>query len=146
MTSKKRPSWPEYFERIAEFAATRSQCHARQVGAVIVQEKHIIATGYNGVPTGIEPCQHCHRQAYEPGKGYAVCPANHAEANAIAQAAKLGVSTAGASIYCTYAPCKDCVGLLINAGIYMVFSPLLKKGSLAKELLDESKIIKGVID
>jgi len=133
-----RPSWDDYFMRIAHLAATRSQCQRRQVGAVIVREKHIIATGYNGVPSGIDPCNHCKRKAFEPGKGYAVCPANHAEANAITQAAKLGVSTLACTVYTTYAPCKDCAGLIINAGLRTLVSPEVFVGSLAGKLIRES--------
>jgi len=133
-----RPSWQEYFMSIADLAATRSQCHSVQVGTVIVRDKHIIATGYNGVPSGIDPCADCLRKECKPGKGYALCPAVHAESNAIAQAAKLGISTMGAHVYTTKAPCKDCAGLLINAGIRTLFAPPLEIGSLARKLIIES--------
>jgi len=133
-----RPDWDTYFREIAELAATRSQCHSIQVGAVIVREKHIIATGYNGVPSGIEPCAGCRRKYYNRGYGYDVCPAVHAEANAIAQAAKLGISTLGATMYCTKASCKDCIGLIINAGLRTLVAPSLKGNTLAHKLLAES--------
>jgi dCMP deaminase len=133
-----RPSWDDYFMRIAYLAATRSQCHSRQVGAVIVRERHIIATGYNGVPSGIRPCKMCKRKDCQTGKGYSVCPAVHAESNALAQAAKLGVSTLGATIYCTTPPCKDCAGLIINAGLRTLVSPEVYVGSLAGKLFRES--------
>ena len=114
-----RPSWRDYFMNMAELVATRSQCHSRQVGAVIVRNKHCIATGYNGVPSGVVPCGECLRHQYgvPSGVGYDICPAVHAEANAIAQAAKLGISTVGATMYINCEPCKGCVGLTINAGI-----------------------------
>jgi len=133
-----RPSWNDYFMRIAHLAATRSQCHSVQVGAVIVREKHIIATGYNGVPSGIRPCAGCLREHCKSGHGYSVCPAVHAESNALAQAAKLGVSTLGATLYTTKAPCKDCAGLIINAGLRTLVSPELYVGSLAGKLIRES--------
>jgi len=144
-----RPVWQDYFMQIAELAATRSQCHSRQVGAVLVQGLHVIATGYNGVPSGIEPCTGCLRKLCKPGNGYSVCPAVHAESNALAQAAKLGVSTLGAHIYTTYIPCKDCAGLLINAGIRTLVirrepnAPAFLPGNLAHKLINESGL--GVI-
>ena len=143
-----RPSWNDYFIRIAHLAATRSQCRSVQVGAVIVQGKHIIATGYNGVPSGIRPCSICLREFCKSGEGYAVCPAVHAESNALAQAAKLGVSTLGATICCTKVPCKDCAGLIINAGLRTLVSPELKAGTLAHKLISESgmgRVIDGSI-
>ena len=130
--------------QIAELAATRSQCHSVQVGTVLVQGLHVIATGYNGVPSGIEPCAGCLREHCKSGRGYAVCPAVHAEANAIAQAAKLGVSTYKAHVYTTKPPCKDCAGLLINAGIRaLVIRGDLEIGTLAHKLIGESGM--GVI-
>lgn len=133
-----RPSWDDYFMRIAHLAATRSQCESVQVGAVITQGKHVIATGYNGVPSGIRPCTGCLREHCKVGHGYAVCPAVHAESNALAQAAKLGISTQGATIYSTKAPCKDCAGLIINAGLRILVAPKITVGSLAEKLLRES--------
>ncbi|UBF25398.1 dCMP deaminase family protein [Kovacikia minuta CCNUW1] len=120
-----RPSWDEYFLMIAKLAATRSTCLAFPVGAVIVKNKQILATGYNGPPSG---SAHCTAQGYcYPGLDS--CDARrdlpsravHAEANAIAQAAKHGISTDGGSIYVTLEPCLFCLKLIISAGIREVF-------------------------
>lgn len=120
-----RPSWDEYFLMIAKLAATRSTCIAFPVGAVIVRDKQIVATGYNGSPSG---SAHCTTQGYcYPGLDS--CDASktmpsravHAEANAIAQAAKHGVATEGAKIYVTLEPCLSCLKLVISAGIHEIY-------------------------
>lgn len=123
MTS--RPTWDEYFMNLATLAATRSTCLKQAVGAVVVRDNYVLVTGYNGVPSGLN---HCSEQGYcyshlpicGSGLGYP-SKAVHAEANAIAQAAKLGVALAGASIYCTHEPCLDCLKLIISAGIERVY-------------------------
>lgn len=123
--SDQRPSWDEYFLMLAKLAATRSTCLAFPVGAVIVKNKQILATGYNGSPAG---SAHCTEQGY-CYPGLSSCDASktlpsravHAEANAIAQAAKHGISTEGASIYVTLEPCLSCLKLIISAGIHEVF-------------------------
>ncbi|MEA5564347.1 dCMP deaminase family protein [Anabaena sp. UHCC 0399] len=120
-----RPTWDEYFLMLAKLAATRSTCLAFPVGAVIVKNKQIVATGYNGSPSG---SAHCTSQGY-CYPGLSSCDASktlpsravHAEANAIAQAAKHGISTDGASIYVTLEPCLSCLKLIISAGIREVF-------------------------
>lgn len=120
-----RPSWNEYFLMIAKLAATRSTCLAFPVGAVIVKDKQVLATGYNGSPSG---SVHCTAQGFcYPGLDS--CDASktmpsravHAEANAIAQAAKHGIPTNGANIYVTLEPCLSCLKLIISAGIKEVF-------------------------
>jgi dCMP deaminase len=123
--SDQRPSWDEYFLMLAKLAATRSTCLAFPVGAVIVKNKQILATGYNGSPGG---SAHCTEQGY-CYPGLSSCDVSktlpsravHAEANAIAQAAKHGISTEGASIYVTLEPCLSCLKLIISAGIHEVF-------------------------
>lgn len=120
-----RPTWNEYFLILAKLAAIRSTCIARQVGAVIVKNKRVLATGYNGPPSG---SVHCIDQGY-CYPGLPNCDASktmpsraiHAEANAIAQAAKHGISTEGASIYVTLEPCLSCLKLIISAGISDVY-------------------------
>ncbi len=120
-----RPSWDEYFLMLAKLAATRSTCLAFPVGAVIVKNKQVLATGYNGSPSG---SPHCTAQGF-CYPGLSSCDASkempsravHAEANAIAQAAKHGISTDGASIYVTLEPCLSCLKLIISAGIREVF-------------------------
>lgn len=122
---EERPTWDEYFLMIAKLAATRSTCLAFPVGAVIVKNKQVVATGYNGSPSG---SAHCTAQGY-CYPGLSSCDASkslpsravHAEANAIAQAAKHGISTGGASIYVTLEPCLSCLKLIISAGIKEVY-------------------------
>ncbi|MEH2234504.1 MAG: dCMP deaminase family protein [Nostoc sp.] len=122
---EQRPTWDEYFLMLAKLAATRSTCLAVRVGAVIVKNKQVVATGYNGSPSG---SAHCTAQGY-CYPGLSSCDASkslpsraiHAEANAIAQAAKHGTSTDGASIYVTLEPCLSCLKLIISAGIKQVF-------------------------
>lgn len=124
--SEQRPSWDEYFLMLAKLAATRSTCLAFPVGAVIVNKnRQVLATGYNGSPAG---SAHCTEQGY-CYPGLSSCDASktmpsravHAEANAIAQAAKRGISTDGAGIYVTLEPCLSCLKLIISAGIHEVF-------------------------
>lgn len=123
--AKQRPTWDEYFLMLAKLAATRSTCLAFPVGAVIVKNKQVVATGYNGSPSG---SAHCTAQGF-CYPGLSSCDASkdmpsravHAEANAIAQAAKYGISTDGASIYVTLEPCLSCLKLIISAGIHEVF-------------------------
>ena len=122
---EQRPTWDEYFLMIAKLAATRSTCLAFPVGAVIVKDRQVLATGYNGSPSGTA---HCTLQGY-CYPGLSSCDASktmpsravHAEANAIAQAAKHGISTNNASIYVTLEPCLSCLKLIISAGIKEVF-------------------------
>ena len=122
---EQRPTWDEYFLMLAKLAATRSTCLAVRVGAVIVKNKQVVATGYNGSPSG---SAHCTAQGY-CYPGLSSCDASkslpsraiHAEANAIAQAAKHGISTDGASIYVTLEPCLSCLKLIISAGIKEIF-------------------------
>jgi dCMP deaminase len=124
-SDEQRPTWDEYFLMLAKLAATRSTCLAFPVGAVIVKNKQVVATGYNGSPSG---SAHCTAQGF-CYPGLSSCDASitlpsravHAEANAIAQAAKHGISTDGASIYVTLEPCLSCLKLIISAGIKEVF-------------------------
>lgn len=116
-----RVSFDEYFMQLAHLVATRSTCLSRTVGAVIVRDNHIIATGYNGAPKGVSHCLDtgCIRQAHHipSGERLDICKAVHAEQNAIIEAAYNGVSTKGASIYVTVTPCFTCAKMLVNAGI-----------------------------
>ncbi len=111
-----RPSWDDYFMQIAFVVATRATCPRRSVGAVIVHDRRILATGYNGAPRGLAHCTEvgCHIVA-----GHCI-RALHAEQNAILQAALNGVSTRGATIYVTCQPCNHCAKMIINAGIERV--------------------------
>lgn len=109
----KRPSWDEYFLEIAKVVAKRSTCDRAHVGAVIAKNKVILSTGYNGAPRGMP---HCDDVGHEIVEGHCIRTA-HAEANAIAQAAKNGTPIEGASIYLTISPCYDCFKMMVNSGI-----------------------------
>jgi len=114
-----RPSWDEYFMRIAHVVASRSTCLRRKVGAVLVKDKRILATGYNGAPKGLPHCKTCLREelGVPPGQRHELCRGAHAEQNAIIQAAVFGVSTKGAVLYTTTFPCIICAKMLINAEV-----------------------------
>ena len=117
----KRPSWDEYFMEMAKLVATRSTCLRRQVGAVIVKDKCIISTGYNGACKKAAHCSGvgCIREKLNipSGQQLDLCRAVHAEQNALIQAARYGISTGGAIIYVTVTPCFQCAKMLVNAGI-----------------------------
>ena len=119
-----RPTIDVYFIEIAKVVATRSTCLRHHVGAVIVKDKRIISTGYNGAPCGLQHCTDvgCIRdiQHIPSGTQVQVCVGVHAEQNAIIQAALHGVSTVGATLYCTLQPCIICSKMIINAGIVKV--------------------------
>lgn len=116
-----RPSWDQYYMDIARAVATRSNCLRRRVGALIVVEKAIIATGYNGTPIGVQNCSEggCPRCASDapPGAGYDTCVCVHAEQNAIALAARHGNATSGGTLYTTLRPCFGCAKEAVQAGI-----------------------------
>ena len=141
---KSRPSWDEYFMSISEDVSQRSTCLRRKVGAVIVKEKRILATGYNGAPRGISHCtpKKCLRMKHKiaSGERHELCRGLHAEQNAIIQAALHGVSIKGASIYITHQPCSICTKMLINSGIkeFLIKSPY--PDPLAEEMIKEAKI------
>jgi dCMP deaminase len=130
-----RPSWNEYFMLIAKLVSTRSTCNSRPTGAVLVKDRQILATGYNGSMPGAPHClgeffedgtPYCHRRALKIADvdKYNFCRASHAEANAIAQAAKHGIAIKGASLYVTLEPCFVCIKLLASAQIERVFFEL----------------------
>lgn len=139
-----RPSWEEYFMDIARLVARRSTCLRRQVGAVLVKEKNILATGYNGTPSGITHCAEvgCLRQqlGVPSGERHELCRGLHAEQNAIIQAAKHGVNIAGSTLYCTNSPCSICSKMLINAGIARIIYLEGYPDSLSQEMLREAGI------
>jgi dCMP deaminase len=119
-----RPSWDDYFMDIARLVAHRSTCLRRQVGAVMVKSKHVLATGYNGTPSGITHCSEtgCLRDQLKvpSGERHELCRGLHAEQNAIIQAARHGIDIHGATLYCTHSPCIICSKMLINAGIKQI--------------------------
>ena len=116
-----RPSWKEYFMGIASLVAKRSTCRRRRVGAIVVRDKRILATGYNGAPAGLPHCLDtgCLREEMEipSGERHELCRGLHAEQNVIIQAAYHGVSIKGGTLYCTNLPCSICAKMLINAGV-----------------------------
>ena len=140
----KRPNWNDYFIRICSIVASRSTCIRRQVGAVIVRDNQILATGYNGAPKGVQHCEvvGCLRQQLNipSGERHEICRASHAEQNAIVQAAVNGISIKGASLYCTNHPCSICAKLLINSEISTIYYLSDYDDKLSKDLLAETKI------
>ena len=116
-----RPSWDEYFMEIAHLVAKRSTCLRRQVGAVLVREKRLLATGYNGAPSGMEHCDMTGclraRLGIPSGERHELCRGIHAEQNVIIQAARHGISTEGATLFCTISPCFICAKILVQAGV-----------------------------
>ncbi|HZX20934.1 MAG TPA: dCMP deaminase family protein [Clostridia bacterium] len=140
-----RPSWDEYFMEIAEVVKTRSTCLRRQVGAVIVKDKQILSTGYNGAPTGLKHCEEvgCLRQQLNipSGEKHELCRGLHAEQNAIIQASLHGVKIEGATIYVTTQPCSVCAKMLINSGIKRLVYTGDYPDELADQMLKESGIV-----
>lgn len=139
MDGHKRPGWDEYFMQVADVVATRSTCLRRKIGAVIVRDKRILATGYNGAPTGLPHCDEvgCLKDKLHvpSGERQEVCRALHAEQNAIVQAARYGTVVEGSSIYCTTEPCSMCAKSIINAGIKRVVYRESYPDALSRELL-----------
>jgi len=140
----KRPIWDEYFMEIAQVVAKRSTCIRRSVGAVLVKNKQILATGYNGTPMGLPHCENvgCLREQLKvpSGKCHELCRGVHAEQNAITQAAYHGVSVKGATLYCTHQPCVVCTKMLINAGIERVVYDNPYPDTLAQEMMGQSQM------
>jgi len=121
MNQTGRPSWDDYFLKIASVVAERSTCLRHHVGAIAVRDRHILTTGYNGAAAGLRDCLElgCLRdqQGIASGERHEVCRAIHAEQNVIIQAALHGVSLEGSTIYCTHTPCILCAKMLVNARI-----------------------------
>ncbi len=140
-----RPSWDEYFMRIAMLAATRSTCLRRQVGAVIVKHKKVLATGYNGSPSGLRHCLDigCLREelGIPSGQRHELCRAIHAEQNAIIQAATSGVSIEGGILYSTTSPCILCAKMLINAGIKEIYVAEGYPDDLSRSMMEEAGVM-----
>jgi len=142
---KARPSWDHYFFEITKLVATRSTCVRRDVGAVIVKDKRILATGYNGAPSGLPHCLDvgCLREELKipSGERQEICRGIHAEQNALIQAARFGISVDGAMIYVTHHPCVVCAKLLINAGIREICYLEDYPDELSKSMLKEAGIL-----
>lgn len=139
-----RPSWETYFMDITELVAKRSTCRRRAVGAVLVKEKRILSTGYNGAPSNISHCIDigCLREdlGIPSGEKHELCRGIHAEQNAIIQAAYHGVAISGANLFCTNLPCAICAKMIINAGIRKVYYRDGYADTISKEMIDEAGI------
>jgi dCMP deaminase len=157
------PDWDRYFLDISEVVSKKSHCLSRQLGCVVVRDRQILSTGYNGPPHGMRHCEYrndkgfycteksdkCPRQrmGFRSGEGLEYCPASHAEANAIVQAAKSGVNLNGATMYGNFSqvPCRECSKLIVNSGITKVVldggdTPYPQSGILGVEILKECGI------
>lgn len=139
--------WDNRFMEMAAVVASWSSCfrEKRQVGAVIVKNKRILTTGYNGAPSGIKSCVEkgeCMRDklGIKSGTCQELCYAVHAEQNAIIQAAKLGVSVDGATLYCTHQPCVICAKMIVNSGITRVVYREGYPDKFALDIFDEASI------
>jgi dCMP deaminase len=139
-----RPSWDEYFLEISALVKTRSTCLRRQVGAVFVRERRMLATGYNGAPSGLRHCEEVgcirDREGVPSGERHELCRGTHAEQNAMLQAAHHGVSLNESILYCTDQPCVLCAKMLINAGVKKIIALGGYPDELSIEMLGEAGI------
>ena len=139
-----RPTWDEYFLGIADLVSQRSTCLRRKVGAVLVRDKRILATGYNGAPSKIQHCAEvgCIRKMLNvpSGQRHELCRGLHAEQNAFLQAALHGSSVKDACLYATTQPCIICAKMIINAGIREVVIKGDYPDIMSKDLLKEAKV------
>jgi len=137
-----RPSYDEYFMEMAHVVSKRSTCLRREVGAILVKDKHILSTGYNGAPKGLNHCSEvgCLREKLNipSGERHEICRGLHAEQNAIIQAAVFGISIKNSILYCTNTPCVVCAKMLINAGVKEIVFSGDYPDHLAKKILSES--------
>jgi len=140
----KRPSWDKYFIDIARLISTRSTCLRRKVGAIIVKNRRILATGYNGTPSNISHCDEvgCLRDKLNipSGERHELCRGLHAEQNVLLQAALYGISVKDSVLYCTNQPCSICAKMLINAGIKEIVVADGYPDKMAKDFLKEAGI------
>jgi dCMP deaminase len=145
LMSVERPGWDEYFMQIAKIVSLRSNCMKRKVAAVVVKDRRIISTGYNGTPRGVKNCNEggcprCNSFA-DSGTALGECLCSHAEENAIVQAAYHGISVKGSTLYSTFSPCLICTKIIINAGIEeVVFNLDYPLGETARDLLREAGV------
>ena len=149
MKKNSRPSWDVYFLSIAGLVSKRSTCLRRRVGAVLVKQKRILSTGYNGAPSNIKHCSKtgCMREKLKipSGRRHELCRGLHAEQNALLQAALHGVSAEGAKMYATTQPCIICAKMLINAGIRELVIAGHYPDKMAKAFLKEAGVKVRVI-
>lgn len=146
MRNKKhvRPSWDEYFLEVARLVSRRTTCLRRSVGAVLVKDKKILATGYNGAPSGLSHCIDigCLREKLKipSGERHELCRGLHAEQNALIQASLYGISAKDSVLYITNQPCIICAKMLINAGIKEIVIAEGYPDKMARDFLNEAKI------
>jgi len=144
LAAQDRPSWEQYFMQLAHLISTRSTCTRRKVGAVVVKNKRILATGYNGTPSGVRHCSEagCLREklGVPSGQRQEICRGLHGEQNAIIQAATSGTSIKDSVLFCTTQPCVTCAKMIINAGIKQVTYEGAYPDKLALEMLKEAGI------
>ncbi|MEO0073556.1 MAG: cytidine/deoxycytidylate deaminase family protein [candidate division WOR-3 bacterium] len=140
----RRKSWDEYFMAIASLVSERSTCLRRAVGAVLVRDRRLLCTGYNGAPHGLAHCDEvgCLRERLmiPAGERIEVCRGIHAEQNALVQAAAFGIAVAGATLYCTHHPCITCTKMLLNAGIREFVVAATYPDGLARQVLREAGV------
>lgn len=134
--AESRPTWDEYFIGVAKVVATRSTCDRAQVGCVIVRDRRILTTGYNGSPTGLP---HCSEVGHLMVNSHCVRTL-HAEQNALIQAALHGISTRKAILYVTHQPCYNCAKMIVNAGILLVVHGGVYRDQASLELFEEAGI------
>jgi dCMP deaminase len=139
-----RKSWDRYFIDIAQLVSERSTCLRRKVGAVLVRDKRILSTGYNGAARGLAHCDEvgCLREVMSipSGERIEVCRGIHAEQNALVQAAAFGINVSGATLYCTHEPCITCSKMLLNAGITQMVVNEAYPDELARKMLAEAGV------
>jgi len=146
MRDMARPDWDEYFMRLAKVAATRSNCVKRKVAAVIVRDKRVVSTGYNGTPRGTKNCYEggcprCNSLA-DSGTQLDECLCSHGEENAIIQAAYHGVSVKDGTLYTTFAPCLMCTKMIINSGIIeVIYNSDYPLNQTSFKLLQEAGVV-----
>ena len=145
--------WDKRFMEMADLVATWASCYQpnRKIGAVIVKNKRVMTTGYNGAPAGIKTCRErgeCLRRKLNipSGQRQELCYAVHAEQNAIIQAARLGISIDGATLYCTHQPCVMCAKIIVNSGITRVVYREGYPDDFAREILQEGGVILEQVD
>lgn len=139
-----RPNWDEYFMQIAFLVAQRSTCLRRQVGAVLVSNRRLLATGYNGAPQGLAHCAEVgclrERMGIPSGERQELCRGLHAEQNAIIQAAVYGVALHDVTCYCTIQPCLTCAKMLVNANVRRIVFAGDYPDPIAREILEEAGV------
>ncbi|MFO7748483.1 MAG: cytidine/deoxycytidylate deaminase family protein [Desulfobacteraceae bacterium] len=143
--SLERPSWDDYFMEMAKLAASRATCLRRKVGAVLVKDRRLLCSGYNGAPSGLPHCSEtgCLREQLlvPSGEKHELCRGVHAEQNAIIQAACHGVSIRGAVLYCTNQPCSICAKMIVNAGIEKVYFQDGYNDPMAEEMFYQAGVM-----